>query len=126
MKAKLMKIFSVIMIVIVVVGGYWFFHRYEVSTDNAVIEGRNVVISPKVAGYVKTLNITDNQVVTKGQVLLEIDSTDYLIKRNKAYVTNSEKKIIFSNKPLYGGAYPIYELELKKFSNGGRIWSSLK
>ena len=84
MKAKLMKIFSVIMIVILVVGGYWFFHRYEVSTDNAVIEGRNVVISPKVAGYVKTLNITDNQVVTKGQVLLEIDSTDYLIKRNKA------------------------------------------
>ena len=55
MKAKLMKIFSVIMIVILVVGGYWFFHRYEVSTDNAVIEGRNVVISPKVAGYVKTL-----------------------------------------------------------------------
>ena len=69
MKAKLMKIFSVIMIIIVVVGGYWFFHRYEVSTDNAVIEGRNVVISPKVAGYVKTLNITDNQVDTKGQVL---------------------------------------------------------
>ena len=38
MKAKLMKIFSVIMIVIVVVGGYWLFHRHEVSTDNAVIE----------------------------------------------------------------------------------------
>lgn len=50
MKAKLMKIFSVIMIIIVVVGGYWFFHRYEVSTDNAVIEGRNVVISPKSFG----------------------------------------------------------------------------
>lgn len=53
---------------------------------------------------VLTMNLYPNQI------------TDYhrdLIKRNKAYVTNSEEKIIFSNKPLYGGAYSIYELELK-------------
>lgn len=84
MKDKLVKIFAVVIIIVLGVGVYWFMHRNDVSTDNAVIEGRSVVISPKVGGYVKALNIADNQEVKAGQVLVEIDPTDYIIKRNKA------------------------------------------
>ena len=43
-----------------------------------------VTISAKVAGYVKTLNIDDNQAVKAGDVLLEIDPTDYQIRRDRA------------------------------------------
>lgn len=73
-----------ILIIIVVVGDIGFFIGMKYQTDNAVIEG-GMVISPKVAGYVKTLNITDNQVTPIKVVLLEIDSTDYLIKRTKLW-----------------------------------------
>ena len=59
-------------------------HRYEESTDDAAINGLVVTISPKVAGYVKTLNIDDNQRVNAGDILLEIDPTDYEIRRNRA------------------------------------------
>ena len=35
-------------------------------------------------GYIKTLNIHDNQLVKAGDVLLEIDPTDYIIRRDRA------------------------------------------
>lgn len=76
----------VIIFLLILAGGstYYYFHRNEVSTDNAVIDGRTVVISPKVQGYVKSLYIKDNQEVKAGDVLLEIDPTDYIIRRDQA------------------------------------------
>jgi membrane fusion protein (multidrug efflux system) len=63
---------------------YMFLHRGEESTDDATIDGRSVMISPKVVGYVKTLNVNDNQQVKAGDVLLEIDPADYIIRRDHA------------------------------------------
>jgi membrane fusion protein (multidrug efflux system) len=63
---------------------YAFMHRGQESTDDATIEAHVVSISPKVSGYVKTLNIIDNQQVKAGDVLLEIDPADYIIKRDRA------------------------------------------
>ncbi len=82
--AKSIKILVVFLAVVVGAGAYYYFHRGEVSTDDAAIEGRTVVLSPKVQGYVKTLNIQDNQLVKAGDVLLEIDPTDYIIRRDRA------------------------------------------
>jgi membrane fusion protein, multidrug efflux system len=47
------------------------------STDDAFVEGHVVAISPKVSGHVVKLHIADNQVVKKGDLLLEIDPRDY-------------------------------------------------
>ncbi len=81
---KLMKIIIALLITAAAGGGYSYLHRGEISTDDAAIEGRSIVIMPKVQGYVKALNIKDNQMVKAGDVLLEIDPTDYLIKRDRA------------------------------------------
>lgn len=82
--AKFIKLLIVFLVVVSGAGMYYYFHRNEVSTDDAVIEGRTVVISPKVQGYVKALHIGDNQLVKAGDVLLEIDPTDYIIRRDRA------------------------------------------
>jgi membrane fusion protein (multidrug efflux system) len=68
-------------------GGYWLSTRGTESTDDAYTDGRTATISPKVAGYVRTLNISDNTHVKAGQVLLEIDSRDYVTARAKALAT---------------------------------------
>jgi membrane fusion protein (multidrug efflux system) len=47
------------------------------STDNATIEGHVVPIAPQVPGRVTRLFIQDNQPVKQGDVLLEIDASDY-------------------------------------------------
>ncbi len=82
--SKFMKVFLVFILLFIGVGTYYYFHRSEVSTDNATIDGRVVVISPKVQGYVKALYIQDNQAVKAGDVLLEIDPTDYIVRRDRA------------------------------------------
>lgn len=84
---KFIKIFIVILLILGGTGTYYYSQRGEVSTDNAVIDGRTVVLSPKVQGYVKTLSIHDNQLVKAGDILLEIDPTDYIVRRDRAKAT---------------------------------------
>lgn len=56
----------------------------SVSTDDAYTDGRAITIAPHVAGYVSELDVTDNQFVRKGQVLVRIECTDYLAARDHA------------------------------------------
>ena len=65
-------------LVAVLAARYYFvaFRPYE-STDDAFIDGHAIPISPKVAGHVTQLPVTDNQRVNPGDVLLQIDPRDY-------------------------------------------------
>jgi membrane fusion protein (multidrug efflux system) len=66
-------------------GWYWFAElRWLESTDDAYTQADNTIISPKVAGYVSALLVTDNQVVKAGELLLRIDPRDYRAAVNQA------------------------------------------
>lgn len=84
LNTKWLKILIIVFVLASAIGAYFYLYRGAVSTDDATIDGNAVVLSPKVSGYVKTINIKDNQQVKAGDVLLEIDPTDYLIRRDKA------------------------------------------
>jgi membrane fusion protein (multidrug efflux system) len=87
MKSRRSKLGIALVIALVAalgIGAYIFLHWGEVSTDDAALDGRLVSLSSNVAGYVKVLNIDDNQRVKEGDVLLEIDPADYIIRRDKA------------------------------------------
>jgi membrane fusion protein (multidrug efflux system) len=64
-----------------VVGTYYvvFMAPYE-STDDAFIEGHVTPIAPQVAGRVERLLIADNQFVNAGDVLVQIDPSNYQAK----------------------------------------------
>jgi membrane fusion protein, multidrug efflux system len=54
-----------------------FFHNLtHESTDDAFIDAHVVSVAPKIAGKIAAVKVNDNQLVKKGQVLLEIDSRD--------------------------------------------------
>ena len=81
-------IFAGVLVALVIGGGaYWLATRGTESTDDAFTDGRSAAISPKVAGYVRTLNVSDNTKVKAGQVLLEIDPRDFATARDKAAAT---------------------------------------
>lgn len=86
MKTAISRIFVILIILGALGAGafYAYIHRDEESTDDAAINGTVITVSPKIAGYVKTLNIDDNQQVKAGDVLLEIDPTDYMIRCDRA------------------------------------------
>lgn len=56
---------------------YWTTGRFLVSTDDAYLQADNVLISPKVSGYISEVLVGDNQPVKAGQVLARIDDRDY-------------------------------------------------
>jgi membrane fusion protein, multidrug efflux system len=62
--------------------------RYA-STDDAYIEAQVVTISPQVSALVKTLDVDDNKVVKKGDVLVELDPTDFQVALEQAKATQA-------------------------------------
>lgn len=78
----------VLVLALVGIGGMlgyrWWHGQHYVSTDNAQIEGKIVPMAPRVSGYVKALNIADNQIVKAGELLVKIDDRDYQAKLQQA------------------------------------------
>ncbi|MFT6835150.1 MAG: membrane fusion protein (multidrug efflux system) [Francisellaceae bacterium] len=63
---------------------YWLYVTYYPSTDNAYVQANIINISPQASGYIKSVNIQNNQYVKKGDLLLEIDPINYDIPLNKS------------------------------------------
>jgi membrane fusion protein (multidrug efflux system) len=58
--------------------GNWFMvGRHQVSTDNAYVRADISLISAKIEGYVRAVPAAENAAVHAGDVLVEIDPTDY-------------------------------------------------
>lgn len=73
------------------IGLHFFAHSlsYE-STDDAFIDGHVVQVSPKISGRVEAVLIKDNQMVKKGDPIIEIDPRDYDIQlKQKQAALNS-------------------------------------
>ena len=60
--------------------GWWMAARQYEVTDDAFIDAHIVHVSPQIAGLVTAVRIQDNQLVHKGDVLVEIDSADVQAK----------------------------------------------
>jgi membrane fusion protein (multidrug efflux system) len=65
-------------VAILVCAPYWVWHRQShVSTDDAFVEGRLVVLGARVRGAVQEVLVTDNEDVEEGQVLVRLDPGDH-------------------------------------------------
>jgi membrane fusion protein (multidrug efflux system) len=85
---RLPMIVLIILLVGAAVGSiYWLHARHFESTDDAQIEGHIVPISAQVAARVLTVNVQDNQVVKKGDLLVTLDPTDYQVAIDQAQGT---------------------------------------
>ena len=69
----------------------WYLSRYE-STDDAQADVHLYPVSARISGYVVGVNVNDNQWVNKGDVLVEIDPTDYQVAlaQAQANLANAE------------------------------------
>ncbi|MGD8426387.1 MAG: HlyD family secretion protein [Balneolaceae bacterium] len=78
-----------ILLLVLIVGGYYgyteiMFYRTHVETEDAQTDGNISPVLPRVSGYVSKVLVDDNDHVEKGQLLVEIDSTEYALKVNMA------------------------------------------
>lgn len=84
----------IVVAVIVIVSGLFlwrYLSSYE-STDDAQADVHLYPVSARVSGYVVRVNVNDNQWVNKGDVLVEIDPTDYQVglAQAQANLANAE------------------------------------
>ncbi len=96
-KTKKFRIILGLAVVVLAVLIYILLHMNEETTDDATIEAHVVTLSPKVSGYVKSVNVTDNQQVKAGDVLMEIDPADYVIKRDRATASLEAARAAFES-----------------------------
>lgn len=82
--AALLMFAAIAFVGIVVVVMYLQYKKTRITTDDAYIEGRIHIVASKVAGTVNNIHVSDNQVVKKGDLILEIDPADYDIKKSEA------------------------------------------
>src|SRR6185369_3283178 len=62
----------------------WSYGRSHQSTDNAQVDGHIVPVLAKVGGYVKTVSVNENDHVTAGQQLVQLDDADYAVRLQQA------------------------------------------
>ena len=80
------NIIIIIAMVVAIVAGVllWrYFSSYE-STDDAQADVHLYPVSARISGYVIRVSVNDNQWVNKGDVLVEIDPTDYQVALTQA------------------------------------------
>src|SRR5215471_6251588 len=72
--------------------GYWLYGRQFEDTDDAQIDGNISNVSPRIAGTVKSVLVVENQRVSEGDVLAEIDPADLEVSvaQAKAAVAQAE------------------------------------
>ncbi len=64
---------------------WWWIHGINrITTDNAYIEAHLHSVSAKVAGRIEKVAVMDNQFVRKGDLLFEINPTDFKVKVDEA------------------------------------------
>ena len=56
---------------------WWREGRFQEATDNAYVRADVTLVASRIAGYVASVEVEDNQPVSAGQVLFRIDDADY-------------------------------------------------
>ena len=72
-------VFLVAIVALLLVGWFWWESRHWENTDDAQVDGHIYPISARVSGHVIKVNYDDGQVVHKGDVLVQLDPTDYQV-----------------------------------------------
>jgi membrane fusion protein (multidrug efflux system) len=87
-RLRILVIVAIIAVVAIVGGTAWWMYAQQFeTTDDAAIEGHVIPISPQVPARVLAVHVLDNQLVKQGELLVELDPTDYNVALAQAQGT---------------------------------------
>ena len=88
-RKKALGIFFFLLILMAILAGlYWFYFIKDYqTTEDAYVSGNQVMISSQIAGNVRQINVENMDFVHAGDVLLELDDTDYQLSFSQAQNT---------------------------------------
>lgn len=78
-------IYAGLLVFIISLSLIWLFTQdLNPTTNDAQVDGHTIVVSPRVSGYVSKMNIDDNTVVQRGDVMIQLDPADYQARVDQA------------------------------------------
>jgi len=79
--------------VVAAVGGFYYVHSLSFEdTDDAQVDGDISAVSPKVSGQLKSVRVVENQHVNAGDLLAEIESSDFEVAVAQAKASVAQAK----------------------------------
>lgn len=90
---KFIGIVALIVIIGLIIGGYFYIHSlYHQTTNDAQVKSNMTPIIPHVSGYVENVYVNDHDFVKKGDTLFTIEPQDYEVQLAQAKATLEEAK----------------------------------
>lgn len=115
-KTDILSLIITVLVFGAVVGlSLWFFNQSEPTYLQGQVEAKQINVAPKVPGRVKAIYVEEGDKVEKGQLLLELESTEIDAKLAQAQAAKSAAQAQ-SNKAIAGarveqiqGAYNVWQ-----------------
>jgi membrane fusion protein (multidrug efflux system) len=85
--------------------------RVRVETDDAQVEGHIIPVLARVGGYVRTVNVGDNEEVRTDQILVEVDDRDL-----RARLARAEADLAVTQSNAGGNGQAVAQLEAARAS----------
>jgi membrane fusion protein (multidrug efflux system) len=92
---------GLVVLIVAAIGGFLFWNYSQTfeSTDDAFVDGHTNYISTRISGTVTNVFVVENQFVTAGETIAEIDPSDYQVafERAQADLSQSQAQIRSEN-----------------------------
>lgn len=114
-------IITIFLIFAAIAAGFWYWYQGQlgyVSTDDAYIDGDKLSVAAKMLGRITNLYTDEGDKVTKGEVLVRLDSTDLIAQRDQAIMSSKlAKDNLQLAKVNLGKANQDFERAKQQFEN---------
>ncbi len=99
-QSKRRGILIVVVIVVVLIAlGLWWRSTFSEDTDDAQVNGHLIQVSSRIQGQVLKVDVDENQLVKKGDVIAELDPSDYqvAVENAQAALASAQANAVAAN-----------------------------
>jgi membrane fusion protein (multidrug efflux system) len=92
-KKRLRVYIPLAIVILAVLTGLWYWYRdYSryITTEDAHVDADNITVSAKMLGRISAIHAEEGDIVQKGMLLAEIDSSDLLAQKNQAMAVKAQ------------------------------------
>jgi membrane fusion protein, multidrug efflux system len=92
-KKKIGVYIPLVIVIIIVLAGAWYWYRdysMYITTDDAHVDADNVSVGAKIMGRIAAIYTDEGEIVKKGQLLADIDSSDLVAQRNQSIAIRNQ------------------------------------
>ena len=89
----------VVIVLVLVAAGFWWRSTFSEDTDDAQVNGHLIQVSSRVSGQVLKVDVEENQLVKAGDVIAELDPSDYqvAVENAQAALATAQANAIAAN-----------------------------